>query len=472
MTGPRSAIAASHADGFVADLLPATAPPPEPARRVNFFKALLLFWLLPRRYGPHLAVGSMRRALAAHGVAVLLAGAIPALPYVGEAIGWADMDMSLHDLRVALAEQVLELAQTSAFGRVPWAVAVMVLGAVPLGEVALVLVATAAMPWCAGGDRASSVWKRSVKNVYWSTTVVIPTAVIVALGYGVDLGQVRNDGLVILLGLLTLIVPPVVILRMLVVGAGRYVGVPDGPAFAPREPRCESCGYTLIRLPAQGRCPECGVPIGESLPGGRRRPTVWQQKELRPRGFVELIRLQWVILRDPAFFDRLPVHSGLAAARHFWWGTFLLMVFTLLAAAKIGSLATVGDQPWQMVFAGVAAVAVIVPFPLQAAMMSFACLWSQFRSGISDYRASAVVCYYAAPLMWPLVLGLVLAAVVAGALADSALVDLKLHVGRSGEYFTAWHLAMICVFVLTIALLLFWGGRLLAALRSVRYANV
>ena len=112
---------------------------------------------------------------------------------------------------------------------------------------------------------------------------------------------------------------------MLVIGAGRYVGKPDGPAFAPREPRCETCGYTLVKLRPETRCPECGTSVRDSLSGGRRQPTVWQQNELNARGFLDLIRLQWVVLRDRTFFDRLPVQSGLAAARHFWWGTYILI---------------------------------------------------------------------------------------------------------------------------------------------------
>src|SRR5512146_2106251 len=67
-------------DTHVAPLLPATAPPPEPARKINFFKALLLHWLVPRRYGPHLAVASWKRALAAHVISmVILAAAMVAI---------------------------------------------------------------------------------------------------------------------------------------------------------------------------------------------------------------------------------------------------------------------------------------------------------------------------------------------------------------------------------------------------------
>lgn len=79
MAGPDSTTSPSHTREMpehVAPLLPATAPAPEPARRINFFKALALYWLMPRRYGPHLAVASFRRAIAAHILAMILAGVI------------------------------------------------------------------------------------------------------------------------------------------------------------------------------------------------------------------------------------------------------------------------------------------------------------------------------------------------------------------------------------------------------------
>ena len=163
-------------DGYVAELLPATAPPPEPHRRIGFFRALLLLWIMPRRYGPHLAVDSFRRALLAHLISVAFAAFVLCVPFLLSCLEGMEPGLSLHERRIELATFVLEQACTSAGGQglstTPSIVVFrnnpigqITVWGLPLGEIAILLIATLVMPWCAGGDRASSVWKRSVKNV-------------------------------------------------------------------------------------------------------------------------------------------------------------------------------------------------------------------------------------------------------------------------------------------------------------------
>ncbi len=458
---------ANTSAAFVADELPATAPTPAPTQRISCFRAVLLHWLVPKRYGPHLAQERFRRAFATHVASVVVAGAILLAPSIVASLPRMGASSTFRGLRVLAAEFVLDAAATSAFARVPTATAIMVVGAIPLSELAILLAATAAMPWCAGGDRASSVWKRSVKNAYWSTTILIPAALVVTLGRAVSPDRYGNDALAILLALTVIVVPPVLVVRMLLTGASRYVGPPDGPAFAPREPRCDDCGYTLIRLPIDGNCPECGLPIHESLPGGRRQPTVWQQGELRPRGFLELIRLQWVILWRPEFFKRLPVHSGLPAARHFWWGTYLLMGVVILTLLRVLYALADPEAGWREGLGGVALLAMFVPFALQSAAMFAACLWGQVRHGIRDYRVSAVVCYYGAPLMWPLLVTLAAAGIAGSWLAtivdDAEASRLQLWVGGA---------ILAGLLGLAVGWLSFWLRRLSTAMAAVRWSNV
>lgn len=57
---------------------------------------------------------------------------------------------------------------------------------------------------------------------------------------------------------------------------------------------CEKCGYVIEGLDTEGHCPECGKPIGESLPE-RRVGTPWQQAP----GVRSLLSTWWMTLRHP-----------------------------------------------------------------------------------------------------------------------------------------------------------------------------
>lgn len=463
----------------VAPLLPATAPAPEPARKVNFFKALFLFWLLPRRYGPHLAAGSFRRALLAHVLSILLAAI---LLLAGSFYKDVSRGMQeLGSLRALLAAAVLEMAAETTRAGVSWLPLAIALGTVPAAELLMVLLAIFVMPWCAGGDRAGSVFKRSLKNTWWCTTILIPVAAVwtpfILLGDRIDEWLKGNENLLLLgLFVLTPLIPVVLLIRMLTAGAGRYVGKPDGPAFHPREPRCDDCGYLIVALPLDLKCPECGLPVRESLPGGRRKPTAWEQHELQARGFLELLRMQWRVLRQPDFFHRLPVHSGISAARHFWWGTYILVVFTMMAVLEVTFLLLTGGD-WRtdsMVLEATmfgAVVAPTAPLVLQSLMMFAGCLYAQWALGARDYRASATVCYYASPMMWP-AMGLTLLFPVLALRSVMDYFDELLPPFHEILYIDGSVLVGAVLLLLVLVTLILWWLRLCRALRSTQHANV
>ena len=485
----------------VAERLPATAVLPEPAQHVGLLRGLFCYWLMPGRLGPHLAVGSSWKALAAHlltvggliliGLGIYLVcyfaygrdwvlGGPPGMWIVSDDAPAASAPITLESVRVALADGLLEIAAESNAGGWDWVLAVGLIFFVPLLQVPIFLLAVLFMPWAAGGDRAGSVFRRSLKNVYWALTLAIPIALIWTLGVmRVDplFNAARFDdiwqlAIQLLVMTVVFVLPVIWLLRALIVGAKRYVGEPDGPTFAPREPRCDQCGYLIVGLPYDAACPECGLRVRDSLPGGRRQPTVWQQHEFRPKGFVALIRDQYRVWFDRSFFETLPVQDGLAAARHFWWGTYLLML--------VGSLGFTAAYLWidtsEFVDAGlqplVAICVIVLPFLLQALLMFSACLWGQWRLGILDYRVSAVACYYGSPYMWP--------AIVTGVVSSLILFGRELE-----NYVRHWDririgqwsisadgmMAVGCLLVIVL-LLLIWWVRLLRALHAVRYANV
>lgn len=458
-------------DTHVAALLPATAAPPEPARKINFFKALLLYWLFPKRYGPHLAVGTWKRAILAHVLSVLvfLAACLPAFSREIRAF-------NLHDLREDAARMVVIMAAQTTRGSIEWIPVLLTLLCVPLAELAMVLLAILIMPWYAGGDRAGSVFKRSLKSVYWFTTILIPTTAVVLLVaiYQPDPGRwldQHNDLLTAGVLLLGTGLPIVLLMRMLLAGGTRYVGAAEGPAFAPREPRCDDCGYLIVGLPLETRCPECGLKVRESLPGGRRRPTVWQENEFRLTGFADLLRLQRVVFAQRDFFKRLAVQSGHASARHFWWGTWCLMILATLVVMKLVSF--LSPDPDEMIpfVASVAIGVLALPLGLQALMMFAACLQGQLHYGIRDYRISATACYYASPLLWP-VIGLLILALLPSSLSIGIWFDSLTVPAPLDRYFTALGLYELIILFAFIGTLLFWRLRLGRALRDIQYANV
>ena len=100
---------------------------------------------------------------------------------------------------------------------------------------------------------------------------------------------------------------------------------------APRVPEltdvlCERCGYVLNGLPADGRCPECGTPVAESV-GDGRVPTAWDAAE--PRRAPPFVATAIEVIRRPRHFYRtLATRASVASARSFaqlnWWLAALL----------------------------------------------------------------------------------------------------------------------------------------------------
>jgi len=356
----------------------------------------------------------------------------------------------------------------------PLLLAVLVVAAWPLSQLALLALAICIMPWVAAGDSIASVWRRSLRLTYWATTILVPAsaaAILARCGLGDFVPKLRDGDMVTVIALsLTAAVLVAMFVRMLFFGGHAYVGAPDGPAFSPREPRCEDCGYLLLGLPLDTRCPECGTPVADSLPAGRRKPLDWHRNARKPRGLADLLRLHVFILHDGRFFRFVPIHDQLRIARYFWWMSFGLMCGITLAVAQVVSRLFPAYGLFRSNINASALGILLLMFALHNLMMLPACLWAQLRHGIRDYRVSATVCCYGVPLWWPFILAAMTAAILANNpvrkwLVDFASVDLVV-IRLDGPEF-----AGLLVLVLIAASLLFVWLRICQALRTVRFAN-
>jgi hypothetical protein len=102
---------------------------------------------------------------------------------------------------------------------------------------------------------------------------------------------------------------------------------------------CEACGYTLNGLPEDGRCPECGKPIAESVDAARMAPA-WEHREVhRPAAFVSTTAA--VIFKTTAFYrtlaTRLNVRPAHTFARLHW-----ILASILLGATGVMHLRLMG----------------------------------------------------------------------------------------------------------------------------------
>lgn len=459
---------------YVPELLPPDLDPPERPRQIPFTHALLTHWLVPGRHGSQLCAAPLSLALGAHALAVLFVVAAVVIPELWPRFEAARDAGDLRALGIALREAVIHWASHSGRGANPWTLPLIIVFGLPMLQVVILGLSAAAVPWCAAGDSPRSVWKRSLGNAYWASTIIAPASLAWAVlewwnpepADGVE-RWVAGSMFAGLVGLGVFLM-----LRCILVGAGSYVGQAVGPAFEPRRPRCEDCGYALVGLPVGTDCPECGLPVDESLVGGRRRPVTRQTNAWRPGGLWTLLRLHLNVLYRPEILRRIPVRSRLATARRFWWGTYLIttvgMIAAVVVAASTQPFNTVDPATWPLI------TVLLLPLPilLQAATMFIACLWGQLRHEIRDYRTSSIVCYYASPLAWPLMI-LVFAAAVLFLAPISTTFD-----PTDGANPIAYRLRLpgrwvAILFVLAmLACLRLWWARVNWGLRKARYANV
>ncbi|MGB9625775.1 MAG: hypothetical protein ACPMAQ_13040, partial [Phycisphaerae bacterium] len=113
----------------------------------------------------------------------------------------------------------------------------------------------------------------------------------------------------------------------------RAVGVRREAVPIARPPMCETCGYNLTAASMEGRCPECGKAVSESLGPDVRPGTLWQRR--REVGFAHAWwRCCGAPIVRPAWFGR-QIRTGTADAAHRWFLLVHLVAIFVVAGAGI-----------------------------------------------------------------------------------------------------------------------------------------
>lgn len=115
----------------------------------------------------------------------------------------------------------------------------------------------------------------------------------------------------------------------------RGVGSPREVAAHRLDPMCEACGYNLTTLPLEGRCPECGEPVMNSLGPAVRPGTPW---DMAGRLHTPAVPAWWrcfsLAMREPGRFAR-SMRAAPPTPRHRSFMAWTLSLVFVIAFASI-----------------------------------------------------------------------------------------------------------------------------------------
>lgn len=326
------------------------------------------------------------------------------------------------------------------------------------------------MPFAAAeGERTRTLFARCVKLTFWSLTPLVVLALALqAIELFMRPTVTEWASYEFLIGLcITVFVAWSV---WIWIRSGLRCPAPINPQAAkPRRPLCEQCGYILTGLKPTGRCPECGEPIGCSLPEVRR-PTAFAAAGNIFQAFIGFFRTVPAALLGRDFYKELAVHDQYPAARRFAIYVSILtgpilMVTGLALAIPIEGTQEVRQGFEVLLLPNIFVTLTLIPMLVCAMII----LWGA-RLGRRDLRSSAVPLFYNSVWIWPLGISLVTAIAGLAWLDKHCNMNRMIHVWAIGRIPVGFVYGFVAG-LLPIAVLVFAVYRTYRAARDTRYAN-
>lgn len=285
-----------------------------------------LLWLMPKRMGPHFAAVRWPGVIVGHLFWTIYGLGCVFIAFDAPKYGWVAY---LAGQSPGQSEPSIWLPPTfSEIFRSPLALFTIQLieglhgiedlialsGLFVVIELGLILLAVMLLPYAASGERTRALFARCVKLTLWAPTSLVMFGLVLQTRIFFvpeeDLGNWERTIESTLPFYLLWVV------WIWIRSSLRYAGPAEGPAWEPRQPQCEKCGYLLIGLTVNDKCPECGRPVADSMPSSRQATAFASSRGVLGQT-VGFLRTYVRVIFDRDFYRKTRMHGTHANARRF-----------------------------------------------------------------------------------------------------------------------------------------------------------
>jgi len=440
-----------------------------------------LLWLMPKRMGPHFAAVRWPGVIVGHLFWTIYGYGCVSIAFDAPKYSWVAY---LAGRSPGQSEPSIWLAPTvSEIFRSPLALLAMQLAEVLKGieeliiglgifagvELAFILLAIVLLPYAAVGERAKHLFARCVKLTLWAPSSLVVFGLLLQTRIFFvpeeDLGDWERTIEMTLPFYLAWVV------WILIRSSLRYAGPAKGPAWEPQQPQCEKCGYLLVGLTTNDKCPECGCPVADSMPERREAPAFVAGRGVfgKASGFL---KTSLRVVFDRRVYETTHVRDVHADARRFAIASYIAAPPILTVVLVLVTRLFEGYRPlltlvdWIEVF-GVAPIYMSLIFLLVSGIVGVIAMASR-GSGSAQSRL-AVVFFHSAWLL-PVILSIIaMSTLFAWLEVDEWIERLLPHTQAGQMWMVSLSIIVGLLMIGPVPILAFF--RFTRGLRQIRFAN-